>query len=126
MQALDVVDFPHLESTQIEKDEIHEQIVINQLANLVSAFMPFIKNGGLFFVSRRNYQFGEILRVEITLPYGGGVIKEKVKVVWHTPITAQGQRMPGIGVQFLDNGRLKHKIEELIVDVADVSVTHTL
>ncbi len=75
---------------------------IKDRQTLYSAYMPFIKGGGLFVQSTKRYALEDevfllltILELEERLPIPG-------KVIWITPPGAQGNRRPGIGVQFAD------------------------
>lgn len=82
-------------------------------SSLYLAYMPFVKDGGLFVRTNHTYPLGELVDLSVKLfsepePYllGG-------KIVWITPKGAQGNKPPGIGIQFLgDNCRhLCNKIE---------------
>lgn len=75
---------------------------------LYSAYMPFVQGGGLFVQSTKRYSLGDevfllltIMELEERLPIPG-------KVVWVTPAGAQGNRRPGIGVQFADTSDGAH------------------
>jgi len=81
---------------------------IKDRQSLYSAYMPFIKRGGLFVQSTKRYALGDevfllltIMELEERLPIPG-------KVVWVTPAGAQGNRRPGIGVQFGDTSDGNH------------------
>lgn len=81
---------------------------------LYDAYMPFVKNGGLFIATKKEYALGNEVFVLLTLmdekektPFSG-------RVVWVTPKGAQGNRLSGIGVQFNDDqgGKdVRNKIE---------------
>jgi len=82
-------------------------------AQLYLAYMPFIKNGGLFIRTQTSYELGTELQLSVLLlnepePYlvGG-------KVVWFTPKGAVGNKPVGVGIQFIgENSRtLSNKIE---------------
>lgn len=82
-------------------------------ASLYLAYMPFVKGGGLFIRTNHLHPLGELVSLSVKLideadPYlvGG-------KVIWITPKGAQGNKPPGIGIQFIgDNSRyLCNKIE---------------
>jgi len=81
---------------------------IKDRPTLYSAYMPFIQGGGLFVQSTKRYALGDevfllltIMELEERLPIPG-------KVVWVTPAGAQGNRRPGIGVQFGDTSDGAH------------------
>jgi len=75
---------------------------------LYKTFMPFIENGGLFVPSNKHFQLGDevfllltLMDLEERLPIPG-------KVVWITPTGSQGNRKPGIGVQFAETPDGEH------------------
>ena len=75
---------------------------INDKQSLYSAYMPFVNGGGLFVQSTKRFNLGDevfllltLMDLEERLPIPG-------KVVWITPPGSQGNRRPGIGVQFAD------------------------
>lgn len=84
----------------------------NELA-LYAAYMPFVKGGGLFIRSNTKYLFGSIVKLLIKLMDEDELYVVDAKVVWITPKGAQGNKVPGIGVQFVgENSRyLCNKIE---------------
>ncbi len=77
-------------------------LTINDKQSLYSAYMPFVNGGGLFVQSTKRFNLGDevfllltLMDLEERLPIPG-------KVVWITPPGSQGNRRPGIGVQFAD------------------------
>lgn len=69
---------------------------------LYSAYMPFVEGGGLFVQSTKRFNLNDevflllnLMDLEERLPIPG-------RVVWITPAGSQGNRRPGIGVQFSD------------------------
>ncbi|MDR3441923.1 MAG: PilZ domain-containing protein [Legionella sp.] len=82
-------------------------------STLYSAYMPFIKNGGLFIRTHHLYQLGLVLSLSVQLMDEHDPYLVDGKVVWITPKGAQGNKLPGIGVQFSgENSRyLCNKIE---------------
>ena len=69
---------------------------------LYSAYRSFVQGGGLFVQSTKRFKLGDevfllltLMELEERLPIPG-------KVVWITPPGSQGNRRPGIGVQFAD------------------------
>jgi len=81
---------------------------------LLKAFMPFIKNGGLFIPTEKSFEFGDELFLVLNLPEEKEQVPVSTKVVWLTPKGAQGNRVQGIGVQFRDDGMAKTKIETIL------------
>ena len=89
-------------------------VVINDKAALHQAYMPFVKNGGLFISTKKPYSLGKEVFVLLTLPDEREKIPFAGRVVWITPKGAQGNRVAGIGVQFQDDqsGKaVRNKIE---------------
>jgi len=75
---------------------------IKDRQSLYNAYMPFVQGGGLFVQSTKRFNLGDevflllnLMDLEERLPIPG-------KVVWITPAGSQGNRRPGIGVQFAD------------------------
>lgn len=71
----------------------------NEVA-LYLAYMPFIKGGGLFIRTNTSYSFGNTIQLSITLIDELEPYEINAKVVWITPKGAQGNKPPGIGIQF--------------------------
>ncbi len=102
---------------------------IQDKAALYAAYMPYIKNGGLFIPSNKPHKLGDevfalltLLDMDERLPVAG-------KVVWITPPGAQGKRLPGIGIQFSpqDGGATQKKIETLLAGaLGGNKPTHTM
>ena len=89
-------------------------VVINDKAALHQAYMPFVKNGGLFISTKKSYSLGNDVFVLLTLLDEREKIPFAGRVVWITPKGAQGNRVAGIGVQFHDDqsGKsVRNKIE---------------
>ena len=86
-------------------------VAIRDKGGLYSAYMPFIKNGGLFIPTHKHYSLGDEIFLVLTLLDDLEKLPVAGKVIWITPAGAQGNRKPGIGVQFRDNGVVRTKIE---------------
>jgi type IV pilus assembly protein PilZ len=88
-------------------------IAIKTKNELYAAYMPFIKNGGLFIPTGKPYQLGDDVFMLITFMDDPEKLPVAGRVVWISPPGAQGNRMAGIGVQFsdIDKGRARNKIE---------------
>ena len=96
---------------------------------LYLAYMPYLRNGGLFSATGTDYDLGDEVLVSLRLMDD---LKQSVvtgHVVWITPHGTQGQGPPGIGIQFDtgDRGETRKRIEALLAGVAggDRS-THTM
>ncbi len=104
-------------------------VVIKSKEDLYRAYMPFVKNGGLFIPTTKPYRLGDDIFMVITLPEGKERLPVAGKVVWITPVGAAGNRMPGIGVQFgtLDKGETRKKIEAMLAGLLQTEhPTHTM
>ena len=95
---------------------------------LYASYMPFIKNGGLFIPTNKEYHLGDEVFILLTLMEDPERIPVAGKIVWLTPRNAQGKRQQGIGVQFSmqDNGETQKKIESYLAGVSGERATHTM
>ncbi len=80
---------------------------------LYAAYMPFLKNGGLFIPTTRQYELGDEVFMLLSLMEETERIAVAGKIVWITPKGAEGYRAAGVGVQFTDEdqGQTRSKIE---------------
>ena len=103
---------------------------IKDRQSLYSAYMPFVEGGGLFVQSTKRFNLGDevflllnLMDLEERLPIPG-------KVVWITPAGSQGNRRPGIGVQFAettDGGHARTIIESHLAQmIKSEKKTHTM
>ena len=102
---------------------------IRDKSSLYAAYMPYIKNGGLFIPTSKPYKLGDEVFMLLTIMDSKDRLPIAGTVVWITPNGAQGGKTPGIGVQFnsLDKGITKKKIEtELAGTLASDRQTHTM
>jgi type IV pilus assembly protein PilZ len=83
---------------------------------LYASYMPFIKNGGLFVKTNKPYKLGDEVFMLLTLMDQKERLPVAGQVIWVTPPGAQGNRIPGIGIQFgsQDNGAVRNQIEGLL------------
>jgi len=88
-------------------------LTIKDKSALYAAYMPFIKNGGLFIPTNKGYEVGDEVFMLLTLMEEPEKIPVAGSIVWITPKGAQGNRAAGIGVQFSDQdgGVARNKIE---------------
>lgn len=82
-------------------------------AALYLAYMPFVQGGGLFIRSNQFYPLGEKFTLSVSLLNEQEPFMVEAKVVWITPKGTQGNKPPGIGVQFIGESSryLSNKIE---------------
>ena len=97
---------------------------------LYSAYLSFIKGGGIFVPTAKRYNLGDEVFVLMTLPEGNERLPVAGKVVWVTPTGSQGNRPAGIGVQFADSaeGELaRGKVEAMLAGITNSDKpTHTM
>ena len=102
---------------------------IRDKSALSQAYMPFVKNGGLFIPTTKDYSLGDEVFILLTIMDGAERLPVAGKVVWVSPRAAQGKRAQGIGVQFSvqDGGQTQKKIEALLAGMLGADrTTHTL
>ncbi|CBL46920.1 Type IV fimbrial biogenesis protein, involved in pilus assembly [gamma proteobacterium HdN1] len=103
-------------------------LTIKDKAVLYAAYMPFVKNGGLFIPTNKPYKLGEEVFLLLNLMEETEKIPVAGKIVWVTPRGAQGNRPAGIGVQFDgQDDTAKNKIENYLANAtASDRPTHTM
>lgn len=104
-------------------------LTIKDKSALYAAYMPFIKNGGLFIPTTKSYQIGEEVFMLLTLMDEKEKLPVAGKIVWVTPKGAQSNRAAGIGVQFSDQdgGSARSKIETYLAGALKSDrQTHTM
>ncbi len=102
------------------KDAINKpgvlSLAIKEKSALYAAYMPYVKGGGLFIPTNKNFKIGEEVFMLLSLVDDPVKLKVVGKVIWITP-TASANRPQGIGVQFSekDGGlEVRNKIESLL------------
>jgi len=104
-------------------------LTIKDKSALYAVYMPFIKNGGLFIPTAKNYQLGDEVFMLLTLMDENEKLPVAGRVAWITPKGAQGNRAAGIGVQFTDQdgGTARTKIETYLAGaLKSERQTHTM
>jgi len=92
-------------------------LALKDKSTLYSAYMPYLKHGGIFVPTPKRYFLGDEVFLLLTLPESGDRLPVAGKVVWVTPTGAQGARTAGVGVQFADTPEgetVKNRIETLL------------
>lgn len=77
---------------------------IKDAATLYNAYMPFLKNGGLFAATAQSYSLGDEVVLLVTLAEETERLSVVGKVVWISPVGGQGNRTAGIGIHFNESG----------------------
>lgn len=89
---------------------------IKDKAELYAVYMPFIKGGGIFVPTSKTYQMGDEVFLLLSLIDEPDKLPIAGKVIWITPRGAQGNRPPGIGLQFAsENPMIQSKLENYLV-----------
>ncbi len=104
-------------------------LTIKEKSALYSAYMPFVKNGGLFVPTDKFYSLGDEVFMLLTLMDDKERLPIAGKIVWVTPVGAQGNKTAGIGVKFSDQdgGATRDKIETYLAGALGADrPTHTL
>ena len=89
-------------------------LTIKDKGALYAAYMPFVKSGGLFIPTNKDYKLGDELFMLLKLMEETEKLPVVGKVIWVTPKGAQGNRVAGVGVQFAsdqDGSDARKKIE---------------
>lgn len=103
-------------------------LTIKDKAVLYAAYMPFIRDGGLFIPTSRPYQLGDEVFLLLQLLEDTEKLPVAGKVVWVTPPGAQGNKAAGIGVQFSpDSSLARDRIETHLAGASKSDrLTHTM
>ncbi|MDY7538138.1 PilZ domain-containing protein [Undibacterium sp. RTI2.1] len=105
-------------------------LAIKEKAALYSAYMPFLKNGGIFVPTNKSYRLGEEIYLILTLLDDPNKYPIAGKVAWITPAGAGNNKSQGIGVHFPDDEsgtRIRLRVEELLgAAIRSSRATHTL
>jgi type IV pilus assembly protein PilZ len=105
-------------------------LAIKEKAALYAAYMPFLKNGGIFVPTQKPYKIGDEIYLILSLMDDTNKYPIAGKVVWITPAGAHNNKAQGIGVHFPDDEagqRTRARIEEILgAALRSSRATHTL
>ena len=105
-------------------------LAIKEKAALYAAYMPFLKNGGMFVPTTKPYKIGDEIYLILALMDDANKYPIAGKVAWITPAGANNNKAQGIGVHFPDDEtgqRAKLRIEEILgAALRSSRATHTL
>ena len=104
-------------------------LAIKDKGALYAAYMPFLKDGGIFIPSNKSYKIGDEVFMLLMLMDETEKMPVVGCVVWINPIGAQGNRIAGIGVQFTDKDgeAVRNKIETYLAGtLKSERMTHTM
>ena len=103
-------------------------LTIKDKKALYAVYMQFV--GGIFIPTNKVFELGDPVSMLLNLMNETDRLPISGKVVWITPKGAQGNRAPGIGVQFDDNEegkRARNKIEGYLAGLLNSDQpTHTM
>ncbi len=103
---------------------------IKEKAALYAAFMPYLKNGGIFVPTVKPYQLGDSVYLLLSILDDPTKFPIAGKVAWITPAGAHQNKSQGIGVHFSDDegsANARKRIEEVLSGTLKSSrITHTL
>ena len=105
-------------------------LAIKEKAALYAAYMPFLKNGGVFVPTSKPYKIGDEIYLILSLMDDPNKYPIAGKVVWITPAGAANNKAQGIGVHFPSDEsgeRARLRIEEILgAALRSSRATHTL
>jgi type IV pilus assembly protein PilZ len=104
-------------------------LAIRDKTMLLAAYMPYLKNGGIFIPTDRSFELGDEVFLLLTLMDDPQRYPVTGKVVWITPRGALGGRPQGIGIQFggIEGGLVQKKIETYLAGAQHSErPTHTM
>ncbi len=104
------------------------ELELKDTQSLRRAFMPFVRNGGVFVPTDRQYALGEEVTVSIRMFDTPEPMVVEGAVIWVTPFRAQGRRTAGVGVQFGPDEHFRSLVDERLGNSASSAdePTHTL
>ncbi|GAB3411967.1 PilZ domain-containing protein [Massilia agilis] len=105
-------------------------LAIKEKAALYAAYMPFLKNGGIFVPTNKPYKIGDEIYLILTLMDDPTKFPIAGRVAWITPAGANNNKAQGVGVHFPadESGqRARLRIEEILgAALRSSRATHTL
>ena len=103
-------------------------ISFNDLKDLYRSYMPFLKTGGLFIRTARQYKMGQAVALSVTLPDALEPLVVTGKIAWITPHGSQSSNPAGIGICFIDDkAQVGAQIEKLLGGMlSSPDPTHTI
>jgi type IV pilus assembly protein PilZ len=116
-------------ATQLPRPSVLS-LAIKEKAALYAAYMPFLKNGGIFVPTSKPYKIGDEIYLILTLMDDPTKFPIAGKVAWITPAGANNNKAQGVGVHFpADEAgqRVRLRIEEILgAALRSSRATHTL
>ncbi len=104
-------------------------LAIKDKGSLYSAYISFIKGGGIFIPINKDYALGDEVFILLTLMEETEKLPVVGTVAWINPKGAHGHFVPGIGVRFKDKDgeAVRNKIETYLAGALKSDrMTHTM
>lgn len=104
-------------------------IAIKDKQALYMSYMPYVKGGGLFVPTKKDYDLGDEMFLLVKIIDEVEPIHISGKIVWVSPPGALGNRPRGVGVQFVgdDSKSIANLIEsKLGASISLTRSTHTM
>ena len=105
-------------------------LAIKERAALYAAYMPYLKNGGIFVPTNRPYNLGDEVYLILTLLDDPSRIPVAGRVVWISPSGTSASKTPGVGVHFPGDETgiaARRRIEEALgAAMRSTRPTHTI
>ena len=102
------------------------QMRLSNKDEVYAAYMGFIREGALFYHTKKSYDLGDLVSVELQLMDEPDRYYLNGSIIWITPVGAQGGMPPGVGIKFegSENERLNKQITTYVAGM-DKSGRHT-
>ena len=103
-------------------------LTIKDKVVLYNAYIPFVKNGGIFVPNKTDYDVGDEVFMLLNLMDEAEKIPIAGKVVWVAKRGVKSPHTPGVGIQFTEPDNLaKDKIENYLAgSLSSANSTHTM
>ena len=103
-------------------------LTIKDKVVLYNAYMPFVKNGGIFVPNKTDYEVGDEVFMLLNLMDEAEKIPIAGKVIWVAKKGVKSPHTPGVGIQFTESeNQAKDKIETYLAGSLNSSnSTHTM
>ena len=93
-------------------------LVLPDKTEVHNHYMPMLEGGGFFVPTNDDFEFNEMVEVQVELLFEKHKAAVPGRVVWITPVGAQRGLMKGVGIQFRGEHqpKLQQYFESLIGD----------
>ena len=75
-------------------------LTITDRSTLYSSYLSFLPNGGIFIPTKKSHKLGDPIFLLLRILDSTQKIPIEGRVVWLTPLGAQGNKAVGVGVEF--------------------------